>query len=159
MEEAVCLDSEYLNELLVIISEESQPVQQLVIGIVDRTEEIREDLMESFIFAAGVYSPGIDQGREEFIEVKGEIIRKFKIVHIFPDMHFFKKGFEGEIAQTADRGYPGYFRDAGVSFFPVKGIHLLLEMRDRVRDAFLDPSLHRAEGLIAFMGSPFFSWL
>lgn len=44
--------------------------------------------MESFVFAAGMDGPGIDQGRKQFIKVIAEIICQFKIIHIFFDLHF-----------------------------------------------------------------------
>lgn len=100
----ICLDGKYLNKFFISIPQERESIQKLVIGVVYGIVQVRENLMESFVFAAGMNSPGIDQGREQFIKVIVEIIRQLKITNVFLDLHFFEYRFKREISKIADRG-------------------------------------------------------
>ena len=115
----------------------------------DRPIQVRKDLMERAVFAAGVHGPGKDEGGEEFVQVELEIMREFEIIHIFFDMEIFQDRLKGEITQAEDRGNVGNFADAFYCLFPVQGIHFRLEMSDRVSEALFHPGFHGAEGLIA----------
>ncbi len=58
---------EEFDNLFIVCPQKGKAVKELVIRIIAGMEEAGEDFMECPEFAAGVYTPGIDQGWEKFI--------------------------------------------------------------------------------------------
>ena len=110
-EHLVSLYGKYFNELLIIISQKSQPIHQLVIGIMERFIQAGKDFVEGFIFAAWIDCAGVDQGGEEFVKIELKICSQFKKVEIFFDMEFFKNRFQGEVSKIEEWGTVRNFTD------------------------------------------------
>ena len=110
--------------------------------------------MKSAVLTAGIDSPGINEGREQFVKVEMEVTGKVKILNIFMDLELCEDGFEREIAKVENGGLVRDFFDAIISSFLIEFVNLQLKMGNGVVNAFLLPGFNRAKGLVDFMSGP-----
>ena len=98
--------------------------------------------MECPELAAGVYAPGIDQGREELIKVKLEIVGQFEKVYVSFDFKLLHDALQREITHVDERGDSRDFGRAPSFFCLVEGIDFSLEEGDRVSHPACGERLH-----------------